>query len=105
LAGVPYAVKNLCDIEGMATLAGSRINAELAPAHQDATAVRRAGCFPMSSSLDTIGAFARTAVDLAACYDAVLGADPRAPAAGSRASEPVSRATGCSTCCAWLGPN
>jgi AtzE family amidohydrolase len=182
LAGVPYAVKNLFDIEGMATLAGSRINAELAPAQQDATAVRqlqsagaillgalnmdeyaygfttenthygpvrnphdrtrtaggssggsaaavagglvplslgsdtngsvrvpaalcgtfgikptfgrlgRAGCFPMSNSLDTVGAFARTAADLAACYDALLGADPCAPAAGSRPSEPVSRA-------------
>jgi AtzE family amidohydrolase len=182
LAGVPYAVKNLFDIDGMVTLAGSRINAELAPARQDATAVRRlhdagavllgalnmdeyaygftsenthygpvrnphdtsriaggssggsaaavagglvplslgsdtngsvrlpaalcgtfgikptfgrlgrAGCFPMSASLDTVGAFARTAADLAACYDAMLGADPRDPACTSRTSEPVSHA-------------
>src|SRR5450631_4284262 len=28
LAGVPYAVKNLFDIAGLTTLAGSRINAE-----------------------------------------------------------------------------
>ena len=46
LAGVPFAVKNLFDIAGLTTLAGSRINAEQAPATQDATAVaalRRAG--------------------------------------------------------------
>jgi AtzE family amidohydrolase len=182
LAGVPYAVKNLFDIEGMSTLAGSRINADLAPAQQDATAVAnlhsagaillgalnmdeyaygfttenthygpvrnphdttriaggssggsaaavagglvplslgsdtngsvrlpaalcgtfgikptfgrlgRAGCFPMAASLDTVGAFARTTADLAACYDALLGADPRDPASAGRASEPVSLA-------------
>ncbi|MDB5728646.1 MAG: atzE [Noviherbaspirillum sp.] len=41
LAGVPYAVKNLFDIAGMATLAGSKINAGRAPAAVDATVVRR----------------------------------------------------------------
>jgi AtzE family amidohydrolase len=46
LAGVPYAVKNLFDIEGMATLAGAKINAGNAPAAADAIVVarmRRAG--------------------------------------------------------------
>lgn len=40
LAGVPFAVKNLFDIAGLTTLAGSKINAENAPATRDATAVR-----------------------------------------------------------------
>lgn len=46
LSGVPFAVKNLFDIAGLTTLAGSKINAENAPATQDATAVaalKRAG--------------------------------------------------------------
>ncbi|WP_017721090.1 AtzE family amidohydrolase [Kamptonema formosum] len=41
LAGVPVAVKNLFDIAGITTLAGSKINAEKPPATQDATAVAR----------------------------------------------------------------
>ncbi len=41
LAGVPFAVKNLFDIAGLATLAGSKINAGLPPAERDATAVAR----------------------------------------------------------------
>lgn len=46
LAGVPFAVKNLFDIAGITTLAGSKINAQHPPATQDATAVaalKRAG--------------------------------------------------------------
>ncbi len=39
LAGVPYAVKNLFDIEGVVTLAGSRINRSHAPAAADAVLV------------------------------------------------------------------
>jgi AtzE family amidohydrolase len=39
LAGVPFAVKNLFDIAGLATLAGSKINAENPPATEDATAI------------------------------------------------------------------
>lgn len=39
-AGVPFAVKNLFDIRGLPTLAGSKIRAEAAVAEQDATAVR-----------------------------------------------------------------
>ena len=41
LAGVPYAVKNLFDIEGRVTLAGSRINREHAPVVADAVLVQR----------------------------------------------------------------
>ena len=46
LAGVPFAVKNLFDVAGVTTLAGSRINRERPPAERDAAAVaalRRAG--------------------------------------------------------------
>ncbi len=46
LAGVPFAVKNLFDVAGITTLAGSKINAENPAATQDATAVaalKRAG--------------------------------------------------------------
>lgn len=41
LAGLPYAVKNLFDIEGLTTLAGSRINREHPPATADAVLVQR----------------------------------------------------------------
>ena len=41
LAGVPFAVKNLFDVAGVTTLAGSKINADRAPATRDATAVGR----------------------------------------------------------------
>jgi AtzE family amidohydrolase len=41
LAGVPFAVKNLFNIAGLTTLAGSKINAENPPATRDATAVAR----------------------------------------------------------------
>jgi AtzE family amidohydrolase len=46
LAGVPFAVKNLLDIAGLPTLAGSRLRATVAPATANATAVtalQRAG--------------------------------------------------------------
>jgi 1-carboxybiuret hydrolase len=41
LAGVPFGVKNLFDVAGMSTLAGSRINRDLPPAVRDATAIAR----------------------------------------------------------------
>jgi amidase/aspartyl-tRNA(Asn)/glutamyl-tRNA(Gln) amidotransferase subunit A len=41
LAGLPYAVKNLFDIEGEVTLAGSKINRTHAPAKTDAFLVER----------------------------------------------------------------
>ena len=41
LAGVPYAVKNLFDIAGVTTLAGSKINRDAPPAAVDAVLVQR----------------------------------------------------------------
>ena len=41
LAGVPFAVKNLFDIQGEVTLAGSKINRDLPPARKDATVIQR----------------------------------------------------------------
>jgi AtzE family amidohydrolase len=41
LAGVPFAVKNLYDITNIATVAGSRIDLDRAPASRDAALVRR----------------------------------------------------------------
>ena len=41
LAGVPFAVKNLFDIEGLKTIAGSKINRRNKPAPRDATLVTR----------------------------------------------------------------
>ena len=178
LAGVPVAVKNLFDINGVTTIAGSRIDAENPPAAGDATAVRRlgaagavllgalnmdeyaygfttenfhygpahnphdpariaggssggsaaavagglvpltlgsdtngsirvpaslcgifglkptygrlsrAGTRPFVASLDHIGPFARSVGDLALCYDALQGPDPRDPVCRDGAVEP-----------------
>jgi 1-carboxybiuret hydrolase len=41
LAGVPFAVKNLFDVRGLPTRAGSKINRDLAPSSRDATLVER----------------------------------------------------------------
>jgi AtzE family amidohydrolase len=41
LAGVPFAVKNLFDIAGLTTVAGSKIHKDRPPARHDATAVAR----------------------------------------------------------------
>jgi AtzE family amidohydrolase len=41
LAGVPFAVKNLFDIAGLKTLAGSKINRDAPPAARDATIISR----------------------------------------------------------------
>jgi aspartyl-tRNA(Asn)/glutamyl-tRNA(Gln) amidotransferase subunit A len=41
LAGVPFAVKNLFDIEGLATLAGSKINRARPKAERDAVLIER----------------------------------------------------------------
>ena len=179
LAGVPFAAKNLFDIAGITTLAGSKINRELAPASTDATAVARLraagailvgatnmdeyafgfttrnthygptrnphdpaciaggssggsaaavaagmvplalgtdtggsvrvpaalcgiygikptfgrvsrrGVFPFSSSMDHVGAFARSVADLALAYDLLQGPDAADPAASTRAAQPV----------------
>jgi AtzE family amidohydrolase len=52
LAGVPFAVKDLFDLQGTVTIAGSKIDAERAPAAADATLVRRlvaAGAVPVGA--------------------------------------------------------
>ncbi|QOZ13607.1 AtzE family amidohydrolase [Bradyrhizobium sp. CCBAU 51765] len=41
LAGVPFAVKNLFDVAGLSTRAGSKINRDLAPAKRDAALIER----------------------------------------------------------------
>jgi AtzE family amidohydrolase len=41
LAGVPFAVKNLFDVAGLPSLAGSKINRDLPPATRDAALVER----------------------------------------------------------------
>src|ERR1700681_1861272 len=41
LAGVPFAVKNLFDVVGLPTLAGSKINRDLPPATRDAALIER----------------------------------------------------------------
>jgi aspartyl-tRNA(Asn)/glutamyl-tRNA(Gln) amidotransferase subunit A len=41
LAGAPFAAKNLFDVAGLPTRAGSKINRERAPARRDATAIAR----------------------------------------------------------------
>lgn len=41
LAGVPFAVKNLFDVAGLATVAGSKINRDAAPASRDAALITR----------------------------------------------------------------
>src|SRR5215470_4058674 len=41
LAGVPFAVKNLFDIAGIATLAGAKINRDRPPSARDAALIER----------------------------------------------------------------
>jgi len=41
LAGVPFAVKNLFDVRGLATRAGSKINRDLPPAERDQPLIER----------------------------------------------------------------
>src|SRR5947208_10596916 len=41
LAGVPFAVKNLFDVKGLSTRAGSKINRDLPAASRDATLIER----------------------------------------------------------------
>jgi AtzE family amidohydrolase len=53
LAGVPFAVKDLYDVAGRTTLAGSRIYADNPPAERDAAAVARlraAGAVPVGAT-------------------------------------------------------
>ncbi len=50
----------------------------------------RTGAYPFVDSLDHVGPFATTAADLAACYDALQGADAGDSACAQRAPEPIS---------------
>jgi 1-carboxybiuret hydrolase len=180
LAGVPFAVKNLFDVKGLSTRAGSKINRDSAPSPRDATLIERmeaagavlvgalnmgeyaydftgenvhdgasrnphdvtrmtggssggsggavggglvplalgsdtngsirvpssfcgifglkptygrlsrARSFPFVASLDHLGPFARSTLDLALAYDAMQGADPDDAACSTRPNEPVS---------------
>lgn len=184
LAGVPFAVKNLFDVAGLPTRAGSRINRENPPAARDGALVRRmeaagavlvgalnmgeyaydftgenvhdgpsrnphalthmsggssggsaaavaaglvpialgsdtngsirvpsafcgtfglkptygrlsrAGSFPFVASLDHLGPFARTVVDLALSYDAMQGADADDPHLAARPVEAAAPSLG-----------
>ncbi|MBC7734319.1 MAG: AtzE family amidohydrolase [Bacteriovorax sp.] len=49
----------------------------------------RNGTYPFSSSLDHLGSFARSAMDLALTYDAIQGFDAHDPACVSRPREPT----------------
>jgi len=49
----------------------------------------RTGSFPFCDSLDHLGPFARSAGDLALCYDALQGPDPHDPACAGRPVEPT----------------
>ncbi len=49
----------------------------------------RARSFPFVASLDHLGPFARSAEDLALCYDALQGPDPDDPASAGRPVEPT----------------
>ena len=49
----------------------------------------RAGSFPFVSSLDHLGPFARSTLDLALAYDAMQGPDPHDPGCADRPAEPV----------------
>ena len=179
LAGVPLAVKNLFDVKGLPTRAGSKINRELAPSPHDQPLIERleaagavlvgalnmgeyaydftgenvhdgasrnphdlahmtggssggsggavagglvplalgsdtngsirvpssfcgifglkptygrlsrARTFPFVASLDHVGPFARSARDLALCYDAMSGHDPDDPVCANRPAEPL----------------
>jgi AtzE family amidohydrolase len=50
----------------------------------------RTGSYPFVESLDHVGPFATTSADLAACYDAMQGADAADPACAQRPVQPVS---------------
>ena len=49
----------------------------------------RAGSFPFVASLDHLGAFARSTIDLALAYDAMTGPDPLDPACSDRIDPPI----------------
>ena len=54
----------------------------------------RNGTYPFVASLDHLGPFARSALDLALAYDAMQGADSRDPACAARAAEATASSIG-----------
>lgn len=115
LAGVPFAVKNLFDLEGLPTLAGSKIRRAAAPGLVPLTLgsdtngsiripaglcgvfglkptygrLSRQGVFPFVESLDHVGPFARSVEDLALAYDVLQGPDPSGDPICIRDAEPL----------------
>ncbi len=85
LAGVPYSVKNLFDLEGVVTLAGSKINRDDPPASRDATAVSRlAAAGAVCVGAVNMGEYAYDFTTVNAHYGATLNPhDPRRSAGGS----------------------
>src|SRR5207245_2544171 len=79
LAGVPVAVKDLLDIEGLPTTCGSRILDGYRPPFT-ATAVARleaAGAVVLGqTNLDQVGPFARSVEDVARMTEVLCGWDP-----------------------------
>src|SRR5258708_2134718 len=92
LAGVPFAVKNLFDVEGLPTNGSIRVPSSfcgifgLKPTYGR---LSRARSFPFVASFDHLGPFARSVADLALAYDAMQGADPDDAACTTRAAELV----------------
>lgn len=86
LTGVPFAVKNLFDIEGPPTRAGSRINLDGPKARRDGALVRK---------LETAGAILLGGLNMGEyAYDftgenAMQGWDPDDPACTDRRAEPA----------------
>jgi AtzE family amidohydrolase len=96
LAGVPYSVKNLFDLQGEVTLAGSRINADDPPAVRDSTAVARltaAGAICLGAT--NMGEYAYDFVTINSHYGATRNPwDPIRSAGGSSGGAGASVAAG-----------
>src|SRR6267378_998609 len=105
LAGLPVSIKDLFDIAGDVTTAGSKILRDAAPATEDAVAVARlrtggsvripaalcgiagfkptrarvplGGAFPLSTTLDSVGPLAPTVACCATVFQVLAGEPPR----------------------------
>ncbi len=96
LAGAPYAVKNLFDLAGEVTVAGSKINRDDPPAVRDATAVerlRRAGAICLGAT--NMGEYAYDFVTVNAHDGATRNPhDPQRSAGGSSGGSGAAVAAG-----------
>jgi len=100
LAGAPYSVKNLFDLEGVVTLAGSKINAENPPASADATSVARlraAGAICLGAT--NMGEYAYDFVTVNAHYGPTR--NPHAPTRSAGGSSGGSGASVAAGLCAF----